>query len=202
MHRHFAAPAARMGRWLGLGCTLLVLAACAPTNKSLGDYDILGLSDNDEDKVVVPEADWAALKDHLPPVPDAAHVLPIEPLKAVDHFTFGIDPRSIQIAPGDVVRYTVRSVSDMGAENISYETVRCGERQWRTIAQYRPGVGWERSAHEDWRTYQLGSLQSVLHSSVFCSGGGPAGSKPEHLVNRLKHWKDYTDGLSMEDRKY
>lgn len=193
-----AAPRARM---FGLGRAVKVaiaagilvgLAACGAPRPP-GTYL---LDDLDNDKVL-PDADWDALRSQLPPVPKASDTLPVAPL-SVDrarNFTFGVDPRSVQIAPGKIVRYSIYSRSDRGAENISYESIRCGTSEWRAVATLRQGAGWERPYDEDWHAIQRGSVQQTLYAGVLCSGGGPAGGKSADLVVRLRDWEKYADAL-------
>ncbi|MDX3904901.1 MAG: CNP1-like family protein [Pigmentiphaga sp.] len=200
MHTHYgrwhaARPVRKLGRlaaWAGAGCLAVFLAACGSQPRGEGNY----LLDDLDAQRNLPDADWDALKSKLPPVPTAGDVLPVEPLARTEHFRFGVDPRSIEIAPGLIVRYTLRAVSDMGAENISYESVRCGTREWRTVALYRPGSGWQRAQNDEWRDLVPGTVQHVLRNGVFCSGGGPAGAKAEDLAYRLRHWERYADGLA------
>ncbi len=99
-------------------------------------------------------------------------------------------------APGLIVRYTLRAVSDMGAENISYESVRCGTREWRTVALYRPGAGWQRPVHDEWRPLLPNTIQHLLRNGVLCSGGGPAGAKASDLAYRVRHWDRYADAMA------
>lgn len=190
--RRVARSASRAAAWIGAGCLAVVLAACGSQPRGEGNY----LLDDIDAQRNLPDAGWDALKSKLPPVPTEKDVLPIEPLARTEHFRFGVDPRSIEIAPGLIVRYTLRAVSDMGAENISYESVRCGTREWRTVALYRPDSGWQRPVHDEWRGVAHGTVQHVLRNGVFCTGGGPAGAKPDDLAYRLRNWERYADGLA------
>lgn len=176
----------------GAGCLALLLGACSGQPRTDGNY----LLDDIDAQRTLPDAGWDALKSQLPPVPTAADVLPIESLSRNEHFRFGVDPRSIRIAPGLIVRYTLRAVSDRGAENISYESVRCGTREWRTVALYRPESGWQRPVHDEWRPLMANTVQHVLRNGVLCSGGGPAGAKSADLVYRLRHWERYADAMA------
>jgi len=177
--------------WIGAACVAAAVAGCGSQPRD-GNY----LLDDIDAQRNLPDAGWEALRSKLPPVPTEKDVLPIEPLSRTDHFRFGVDPRSIEIAPGLIVRYTLRAVSDLGAENISYESVRCGRREWRAVALYRPGAGWQRAVHDDWRDLIPGTVQHVLRNGVFCSGGAPAGQTPADLVYRLRNWERYADGLA------
>ncbi|WP_296556925.1 CNP1-like family protein [Pigmentiphaga sp.] len=184
--------AVRAAAWAGAGCLALFLAACGSQPRGEGNY----LLDDIDAQRTLPDAGWEALKAELPPVPTEADVLPVEGLSRNERFRFGVDPRSIQIAPGLIVRYTLRAVSDMGAENISYESVRCGTREWRTVALYRPGAGWQRPVHDEWRPLLPNTIQHLLRNGVLCSGGGPAGAKASDLVYRVRHWDRYADAMA------
>ncbi len=175
-----------------LVCMALGLAACSSQPRPQGTY----LLDDIDAQRNLPDAGWDALKAELPPVPTQADTLPIETLERNEHFRYGVDPKSVQIAPGLIVRYTLRSVSDRGAENITYESLRCGTREWRVVALNRPGAGWQRPTQDDWRPVMRGTIQSILRNGVFCSGGGPAGAKSADLVTRLRNWERYSDALA------
>lgn len=171
------------------------LAACGAPRQP-GTYL---LDDLDEDKML-PDAGWEELRTQLPPVPTKADTLPIEPMSVRQNrtFDFGIDPRSVGVAPGGIVRYTLYQVSDRGAETASYESIRCRSKEWRPVATLRKGTGWERPYQEAWRPIDNDSVQQVLRNGVFCTGGGPAAVRPQDLVYRLRNWTRYADATAPE----
>jgi hypothetical protein len=186
----------RRGVMAGVALGLVAgLSACGAPRQP-GTYL---LDDIDEDKLL-PDASWEELKTQLPPVPVAADTLPIEPMSVRQNrtFTFGIDPRSVGVAPGGIVRYTLYTVSDRGAETASYESIRCRSKEWRPVATLRPGTGWERPYKEDWRPIEGDSVQQVLRNGVLCTGGGPAATRPQDLVYRVKNWTRYADAVSPD----
>jgi hypothetical protein len=176
-------------RWLAVAGLVAGLAACNTPHKP-GNY----LLDDIDEQNKVPDADWDALRSRLPPVPTATDtLLPIETLSKNDHFTYGVDPRSLKIDPGNIVRYTLVSTSDMGAKNISYESVRCGPNEWRTVAIVRQGAGWERATNDAWVAVTTDSIQQMVRGGVLCQGGGPSATTPEGLAKRLRSWQIYSD---------
>ena len=102
------------------------LAACGAPRQP-GTYL---LDDLDEDKML-PDAGWEELRTQLPPVPTRTDTLPIEPMSVRQNrtFDFGIDPRSVGVAPGGIVRYTLYQVRDRGAQTPSYESIRCRSKE-------------------------------------------------------------------------
>lgn len=167
-----------------------LMAACGAPREP-GTY----LLDDLENRHNLPDADWDSLRSQLPPIPKAADTLPIEPLSVEKNrtFTFGVDPRSISIAPGSIVRYTLYTRSDRGAESVSYESIRCGSPEWRPVATLRMGGGWERPYDDEWRVITRDSVQNTLRAGVFCTGRGTASVRVPDLVTRLRSWERYAD---------
>lgn len=181
---------ARAWRLAATAAVVTALAACGAPREP-GTY----LLDDLANDTNMPDAGWEDLRKELPPVPTAADTLPIEPL-AVERsrtFTFGVDPRSVRVAPGHVVRYTLYSRSDRGAESVTYESLRCRSAEWRMVAIMRKGSGWERPSDEEWRAIERDSVRSSLRAGVFCTGRGVASPKPADLVYRLRNWERYAD---------
>lgn len=184
-------------RVLTAAAALGLLAGCSMISQEK-QFD----EDLPEYRADLPDADWAVLATRLPPVPEAKDLLPIQPDLAQTSFKFGIDPKSVRVDAGRIVRYTLVSVSDMGATNISYEGIRCGMREVRNIAIARPGEGWQRAYNDTWRTIDNSNrtaVQNVLYKGVFCAGGGPASMSADTLRERLRFWRRFAYGVEARD---
>ena len=116
-----------------------------------------------------PQADEAPAPPALPL--DRARLVEVE-LEAPSPFRFFVDPRSLSVEER-VVRYVMVAVSPSGAQNITYEGLRC-PNEWRIYAVGQPGGGWggRRSAWQSLTSdARLG--QYALARSYFCAGRLP-----------------------------
>lgn len=183
------AGAAGPMRWLAVAMLAAALAGCGGPRTD-GKY----LLDDLDDQRNMPDVGWDVIQTQLPPVPVKSDTLPIDSLSEADRFSYGVDPRSLQIAAGAIVRYAMISESDRGAQNVSYESIRCGSREWRTVALLG-SKGWERARNDEWRSIPKDSVQQTLRDGVLCSGGGPATATAAELAPRVRNWKKYADAL-------
>ncbi len=193
----------RAGRWsvraaLALSA-LAVLGACSMEKKEFAE-------DLPEYRADLPDAEWAELSKRLPavPNPDDKNLVVVEPAVSQSNFRFSVDPASIRVDPGRIVRYTLVSVSDMGAVNISYEGLRCGMRQVRNIAIARPNEGWQQAYNEAWRDVDASTrtvVQNLLYKGVLCAGGGPASMNEDVLRDRLRYWKRHAYGVEARQQQ-
>jgi len=109
----------------------------------------------------------------LPAVPERERLLPFY-VSATTPFDFFVDRASISVGDDGVVRYALVARSAEGAETVTYEGMRCSERQFRIYA-VGTGTGWTR-VDKPWRPILLPSIQpweEVLFRDVFCPLGDP-----------------------------
>jgi len=168
-----------MRAWLAL--LIVPLAAAAQTPGTDGDY---GSRDRPgEAKVALPE------------YPRPENYLPFE-VSAVTPFAFFVDSKSISVGPGAVLRYTLIAKSADGALNISYESMRCTDGNFRVYAYGSVGDSWFEVRNSKWeliRSDRRNPQRAVLFNDYFCpltgyvsnaadavrvlkSGGGPRGA--------------------------
>ena len=110
----------------------------------------------------------------LPPYPKPENYLPFE-LNVTAPFAFFVDAKSISVAADGVVRYTVIAKSADGALNISYEGMRCAEREFRVYAFGSSGNTWFEVRNSKWepiRSATRNAQRAVLHSDYFCPMSG------------------------------
>jgi hypothetical protein len=200
MNKHLVAVRGWSARLLMAGAAVGLVAGCG----SFGDQEKHFEEDAPEYRADLPDAEWAVLATRLPAVPDLKELVPVEPDMVQSSFKFGVDPKSIRVDPGRIVRFTLVSVSDLGATNISYEAMRCGTRELRSVAIARPGQGWQRAYNDEWRpvaAVNRTAVQNVLYKGVLCSGGGPASMSAEVLQTRVRYWRQYAYGEAARDGK-
>lgn len=115
---------------------------------------------------------WREIEAKIPPYPAMEHLLRFDAGAASPH-RFYLDPRSLSIGDDGVVRYTLVIRTAGGATNVSFEGIRCEERQQRYYATGRPDGTWARARDSGWRRIELREVNrhhNVLYQDFFCSG--------------------------------
>ena len=81
------------------------------------------------------------------------------------------------------MRYTLIAVSPLGAENVSFEGVRCKSREHKTYATGRADGSWSRR-EGSWRRIGTGNAQRwqyTLRVEYFCPQGVPIATAAEGI---------------------
>lgn len=116
---------------------------------------------------------WSEIQAQLPPPPKAETLIPFEVSPAVRHRHF-VDYASLSVGGDNVVRYTVVVRTEGGAENVSYEGMRCTTGERKLYAFGRPAGDWVRNRYARWERISMraaNSYQRELYFSYFCAGG-------------------------------
>ncbi|MGH8690914.1 MAG: CNP1-like family protein [Burkholderiales bacterium] len=159
-----------MKGWLALG---VALAGCASGPTSDWERQQEGR---------LPPAEMAA---PLPPFPRRADLVEFD-VAATSEFRFFIDAGSLSVGPDGVVRYALVARSDAGAENVSYEGMRCRTGEVRIYAIGHDGR-WGGKPGE-WRAIVPRSVQRwhyALYREYFCPHKQPIAS-PREGVDALQ----------------
>jgi hypothetical protein len=130
---------------------------------------------DDEDEA---EKAWKEIALQLPAAPQSQNLLPFYVSPTATQ-KFSIDSTSISVGKDGVVRYTLVSVGDGGARNVSYEGLRCDQMQKRLYAFGRPDGSWSRSRREEWEPIRVNSPNRqhiTLASDFMCDGRTVAGN--------------------------
>ncbi|MET3108184.1 hypothetical protein AAKU67_001838 [Oxalobacteraceae bacterium GrIS 2.11] len=111
--------------------------------------------------------------------------------------SFAIDPDSISIQPGadQEVRYTLRAISKQGAVNLSYEGIRCSNRQKIIYAVGLKDGRWSLVRSPEWSAIYIKGLyipHGTLANGYFCSVTDVAG-KVSDIVHRIESHKALND---------
>jgi hypothetical protein len=152
------------------GCVLLLLAACGSSG---------------------PTSDWERVNEEkLPAAQQPREVLPTPPpqrgelieffVAATSEFRFFVDAASLSVGSDGIVRYVLVARSSAGAENVSFEGMRCATREVRIYALGRDGAWVGRET--DWRAIQPRSVQrwhNELYREYFCPQREPVASAAE-----------------------
>ena len=91
-------------------------------------------------------------------------------------FTFFIDQASIDVGRDGVIRYSVVARSQGGAENVSFEGIRCATRERKIYAFGRPDKTWAQARNPTWAsisTARLNPYHADLADRYFCPQRSP-----------------------------
>ncbi len=116
---------------------------------------------------------WQEVETKLPPFPQPENRIPFYVSATTDN-QFFIDDPSISLGSDGVVRYTLVIVSPSGAENISYEGMRCLTAEHRVYAFGRADKTWSKARKDQWTVIANNSLNrhhAELYSQYFCTVG-------------------------------
>jgi hypothetical protein len=91
-------------------------------------------------------------------------------LGASTDFRYFVDWGSVSVEEDRLVRYVLVSRSPSGAENVTFEGIRC-TKEYRVYAVGRPDGSWG-GQPGDWRSIprQANAVQSTLAGDYFCPG--------------------------------
>ena len=110
----------------------------------------------------------------LPPYPKRANLIEFDAGPGTD-FRFFVDSASLSVSPDGVVRYVLVARSPRGAENVSFEGLRCSNGEYRIYATGRGERSWAKTRDASWRSAEQrsGRWHRVLANDFFCPGKWP-----------------------------
>ncbi len=136
----------------------------------------------------------------LPAPPQKSNLLPFY-VSATTTLDFAIDSKSVSVSSDGIVRYTMVVTSKSGANNVSFEGMRCATGEKKLYATGRPDGGWSPSRRDAWvQVIELSTNRqhAALMKDYFCDGNSVLG-KAEVIVERLRRQKPLN---SYTDRRY
>lgn len=157
-----SAPARHALPIRGLGCFLLPLFLLSPS---------AGLAATADDALDGARGETAAVQ--LPPFPQAENLIPFTVSATTDN-KFMIDGESLSVSPERQVSYTLVIVSPAGAQNVSYEAMRCATGEYRLYALGRSDGTWAKARNDQWKRVQESTRNrhhAALFADYFCSIG-------------------------------
>lgn len=166
-------------RLLAAGCALSLAVAAWPAAGQWSGWDY----DRDALKKERPE-----LPVKPPAYPREGNLLQFDAGAATGH-RFFIDPESISVGEDGVVRYTLVVRTAAGATNVSYEGIRCDERQLKVYAFGRRDGSWAPARHPQWRRIEhqeVNRHHGTLYSDILCRGRTAVKSAQE-AVNAIRY---------------
>lgn len=131
---------------------------------------------------------WQEIAVQLPAMPTGTALVPFYVSPTATQ-SFAIAPDSVSVGSDGVVRYVMVSRSASGANNTSYDGLRCASLEHKSYAFGHADGSWTRSRRTDWIpiTGNAANRQNAaLAESYFCDGHMVAGQATD-IVTRLKN---------------
>ncbi len=131
----------------------------------------------------VPEetVEWRELEAATPAFPRPENLREFY-VSAVATNKYLIDSSTLAVGGDGVVRYVLVVRAAGGAENISFEGIRCEERSWKLYATGRADGQWSKARISEWRPIEnkpVNRHHAALSRDFFCPDGNPIASADE-----------------------
>lgn len=153
--------------------SVLLIAACVSKEKFVDSFDH--------------RKDWVDLQTQLPAYPETENLLAFNVGPASSHSHY-IDAKSIRIGKEGIIRYTLVVKSAQGAENATFEGIRCETRERKRYALGRNNRTWVQPRISEWQRLEnimQDQPQRELAKYYFCPRGLIV-STPEEAIQALK----------------
>lgn len=140
------------------------------------------------------EKTWSEMEVQLPAYPAKSDLVAFK-VGSVAETLFQIDSRSLSVGTDDVIRYTLVVTSSEGAQNVSYEGMRCLTGEKRLYAFGHADSTWSKARNDKW-TRITGSFNNPhveLFVNYFCDASAPSTRTAEDALRSLRRggyrWK-------------
>jgi hypothetical protein len=128
--------------------------------------------------------DWQETEIKLPAYPKAEDLLPFE-ASAASTFRFFVDGQSIVAGRDGAVRYTLVARSASGAENVSFNGLRCKTNAHKVYATGRQDKTWSPVPNSEWKALEVKTVTRqhiALMRDFFCPAGSPILTREEGVA--------------------
>lgn len=116
---------------------------------------------------------WEEIEAQIPAFPVPENLVSFFVSATTDN-KFMVDLKSIAVGADGVVRYVLVVASSSGAQNVSYEGLRCSSAERRLYAFGRSDKTWSKARGNQWLRIQESTLNrhhAALFQEYFCPGG-------------------------------
>ena len=130
---------------------------------------------------------WEEAEVKIPTAPPSKDLKPFY-VSAITQLKFALDAPSIVFGKDEVIRYVVVITSNSGAQQVSYEGIRCEKYEWRLYATMQKDGGWHKSVNSRWQVIRntgYNSYHAALVRDAFCENTIPRRSAKE-IIPLLK----------------
>lgn len=138
--------------------------------------------------LVPADPNWREMEVSMPPAPNEQSLRRFFVTAAAQN-AFYVDEASLDVGEDGVVRYVLVVRTSGGAENVTFEGIRCNSGEQRLYAHGRPDGEWVPARRSEWSPIRANSYnmpQAVLAVQHFCDG--PAGPRNRsEAIRGLRH---------------
>jgi hypothetical protein len=130
---------------------------------------------------------WEEAEVKIPTAPPSKDLKPFY-VSAITQLQFALDAPSIAFGKDEVIRYVIVITTPSGAQQVSYEGIRCEKYEWRLYATMQKDGAWHKSANSRWqliRNTGHNSYHASLAKDAFCDNSIPRRSAKE-IIPLLK----------------
>jgi hypothetical protein len=130
---------------------------------------------------------WEETEVKIPTAPPSKDLKPFY-VSGTTQLNFALDAPSIVFGKDEVIRYVVVITTPSGAQQVSYEGIRCEKYEWRLYATLQKDGGWHKSANSRWQVIRntgYNSYHAALVRDAFCDNAIPRRSAKE-IIPLLK----------------
>jgi hypothetical protein len=130
---------------------------------------------------------WEEAEVKIPTAPPSKDLKPFY-VSGTTQLNFALDAPSIVFGKDEVIRYVVVITTPSGAQQVSYEGIRCEKYEWRLYATMQKDGGWHKSANSRWQVINntgYNSYHAALVRDAFCDNAIPRRSAKE-IIPLLK----------------
>jgi hypothetical protein len=174
--------------------TFLLLAACGGTPAAKSDWEKAN-----EQKLAAAEKAAASAAAETPPSRRGELIEFF--VAATSEFRFFVDASSLSVDHEGIVRYVLVARSSAGAENVSFEAIRCATNEYRIYALGRDGAWTGRPT--DWRPIEprtVSRWHNELARNYFCPQREPIVDAREGVLALRQGGHPLTKGLGDDPR--
>jgi hypothetical protein len=130
---------------------------------------------------------WEEAEVKIPTAPPSKDLKPFY-VSAITQLKFALDAPSIVFGKDEVIRYVVVITSSSGAQQVTYEGIRCEKYEWRLYATMQSDGKWSKSPNSRWQVIKntsYNSYHAALVRDAFCENAIPRRSAKE-IIPLLK----------------
>jgi len=130
---------------------------------------------------------WEEAEIKIPTAPPSKDLKPFY-VSPTTQLKFALDTPSIVFGKDEVIRYVVVITSSSGAQQVTYEGIRCEKYEWRLYATMQSDGKWSKSPNSRWQVIKntsYNSYHAALVRDAFCDNSIPRRSAKE-IIPLLK----------------
>jgi len=183
-----------MRRKFSLLCVIGALCAVSSVTQAAKKGDFGLEADSGIEYVPEEAVEWKELDATLPAVPKPENLREFY-VSAVATNHYFIDSNSLTVGNDGVVRYVLVVRTAGGAENVSFEGIRCEEHTWKLYATGSADGQWRTARISEWRPIEnkpVNRYHAALSKELFCPEGNPIATAEEG--RRALRLGKYPDG--------